>query len=98
MRTTPEECRAIGAWIAATAQRLRRARSASSSPSAASPPSTSPGGAFHDPEADAALFDALEAGIDARPPTAASIRLPLHINDPEFADALVAAYREIAEG
>ena len=26
------------------------------------------------------------------------IRLPLHINDPEFADALVAAYRAIAEG
>jgi len=25
------------------------------------------------------------------------VRLPLHINDPQFADALVAHFREIAE-
>ena len=52
------------------------------------------GGPFHDPDADAALFDALESDLrqtDGR----RLIRLPLHINDPAFADALVAAYREI---
>ena len=45
-----------------------------------------PGQPFHDPEADAALFDAHRD--DARPDRTApaSSRLPLHINDPDFAD------------
>ena len=53
------------------------------------------GGAFFDPQADAALFAALEATVK---PTAARriVRLPLHINDPQFAEAAVAAYRDIA--
>jgi uncharacterized protein (UPF0261 family) len=47
------------------------------------------------PEADAALFAALEATV--RPsPDRRILRLPLHINDPAFAAALVAAFREIA--
>ena len=54
------------------------------------------GGAFLDPEADAALFDAIEATLLPDQPTAASMRLPLHINDPEFAEAAVAAFHEIA--
>ncbi len=47
-----------------------------------------PGQPFHDPEADAALFETLEAELQ---PTAARrlIRLPEAINDPGFADALV---------
>ncbi len=54
-----------------------------------------PGQPFHDPAADAALFSALEAGIR---PTANRrvVRLPLHINDDAFADALAAHFREIA--
>ena len=52
------------------------------------------GGAFYDPEADAALFDAIEHGpLDE---TAALIRLPFHINDAEFAAAAVAAFKDIA--
>jgi uncharacterized protein (UPF0261 family) len=94
MRTTPAECRDIGAWIAAKLNACRgpvrflipeRGVSALDAP----------GGAFHDPEADAALFDALDTGIEATRDRKV-VRLPLHINDPEFADALVAAYREIA--
>jgi len=41
------------------------------------------------------LFDALETGLE-RTTDRRIQRLPLHINDPEFADALVAAYRDIA--
>lgn len=51
-----------------------------------------PGQAFHDPDADAALFEAIERGVDdpdrVRP-------VPHHVNDPEFADAVVAALREV---
>ena len=94
MRTTAGECREIGAWIAAKLNAcpgpvrfLIPERGVSAL--------DVEGGAFHDPQADAALFDALEAGIEATPDRRVA-RLPLHINDPEFADALVAAYREIA--
>ena len=96
MRTTPEECREIGAWIAARLNacdgpvRFLIPEHGVSALDVA-------GGAFHDPEADAALFDTLEANLhqtaDRR-----LVRLPLHINDPAFADALVAAYRGITEG
>ena len=37
---------------------------------------------FHDPEADAALFDAIEDDAASRPTGAGCVRLPLHINDP----------------
>jgi len=53
------------------------------------------GGAFRDPVADAALFEAL--ATSARwSGNRRLIRLPFHINDPAFADAAVAAFREIA--
>jgi len=53
------------------------------------------GGAFFDPEADAVLFDAIERTIK---PTRnrTMTRLPLHINDPEFAGAATAAFLDIA--
>ena len=53
-----------------------------------------PGAAFHDPAADAALFDAIERTLKPAP-ARQLVRLPYHINDPEFADALVAQFREI---
>ncbi|MDW8371020.1 MAG: Tm-1-like ATP-binding domain-containing protein, partial [Geminicoccaceae bacterium] len=51
-----------------------------------------PGQPFFDPEADRALFAALEALVR---PTASRrlIRLPVHINDPAFAEAVVRAFR-----
>jgi uncharacterized protein (UPF0261 family) len=95
MRTTPEECRAIGAWIAA---RLNACQGPVRFliPERGVSALDTPGGAFHDPAADAALFDALDAGLH-HTPGRRLVRLPLHINDPRFADALVAAWREIAE-
>jgi uncharacterized protein (UPF0261 family) len=54
-----------------------------------------PGQAFHDPEADAALFEALEATV-RQSGRRRLLRLPHGINDPAFADALVAEFRAIA--
>jgi uncharacterized protein (UPF0261 family) len=54
-----------------------------------------PGQPFHDPDADRALFAAIEerfhAGADKK-----LVRLPLHINDEAFVDALVAAWHDAA--
>ena len=96
MRTTPEECRAIAGFIAA---RLNAAPGPIRLliPERGVSALDAPGGAFRDPQASAALFDTLQSAIRATPDRQV-IRLPLHINDPEFADALVAAYRAIAEG
>jgi uncharacterized protein (UPF0261 family) len=54
-----------------------------------------PGQPFHDPDADAALFEALEASVQ-QTPRRRLIRLPYHINDPAFAHALVDHFREMA--
>ena len=47
------------------------------------------------PTADAALFDALENTVQ-QTAQRRLVRLPFHINDPEFADALVEHFLEIA--
>ncbi len=52
------------------------------------------GGDFWDPEADAALFKALEETV-IQTETRRIVRLPLHINDPDFAQAAVTAFREL---
>ena len=53
-----------------------------------------PGQPFHDAQADRALFEAIERNFRAGTNRTCK-RLPLHINDEAFADALVAAWREI---
>jgi uncharacterized protein (UPF0261 family) len=95
MRTTPAECDEIGRWIGAKLNQCEgpvRLLIPEKGVSALD----IEGGAFFDPEADAALFAALEATVKTTSDRRI-IRLPHHINDPEFADALVAAYREIAK-
>ena len=57
-------------------------------PPAGSRCSTCPVPPFHDPEADAALLAALDG-------TAVVRKVPAALNDPEFADAVVAAWREV---
>jgi uncharacterized protein (UPF0261 family) len=96
MRTTPEECREIGRWIG---RKLSRARGPVRFliPEHGVSMLDAPGQPFHDPEADAALF----AGIEETFEQSARLRLerlPHHINDPAFADALVEAYESIAHG
>jgi uncharacterized protein (UPF0261 family) len=93
MRTNVEENREIGAWIAAKLNacpgpvRFLIPEHGVSALDA-------PGQPFHDPEADAALFDAIENAIE-KTSARRLLRLPLHINDPQFAAALVENFREI---
>ena len=94
MRTTAEECRRIGEWIG---RKLARCEGPISFliPEKGVSALDVEGGAFFDPEADAALFDAIERtgdwGGNRR-----LVRLPHHINDPAFAEAAAAAFREIS--
>jgi uncharacterized protein (UPF0261 family) len=53
-----------------------------------------PGQPFHDPEADAALFEALEAQLQ-QTPMRRLIRVPHHINDPAFVAAALAAFKDV---
>jgi len=94
MRTTVEENRAIGEFLA-------RKLNAMQGPVRFLIPEGGvsmidrPGQPFHDPEADRALFDAIERGFRAGADRQLK-RLPHNINDEAFADALVAAWRDVA--
>ena len=94
MRTTASECRAIGTWIA---QRLNACEGPVRFliPEKGVSALDAPGQAFHDPEADDALFVALEKTLK-QTASRRLTRLPFHINDPEFSAALVRHFREIA--
>ncbi len=85
MRTTAEENAELGRRIAST---LARAKSASAVllPLGGVSALDVPGGPFHDPGADAALFDAIRSGL-ADAPQVRLIERPEPINDPGFADA-----------
>ena len=52
-----------------------------------------PGQPFHDPEADAALFDDDRSATWCRPATARSSRVAANINDEAFVEAVLAALR-----
>jgi len=90
MRTTPEECARIGADIG-------RKLAAAQGPRALILPERGvsaidrEGAPFDHPEARAALFSAIEAHRGEVPCTT----LPLHINDPEFAEAAARALLEL---
>jgi uncharacterized protein (UPF0261 family) len=90
MRTTPEECDSLGRLVAEKVNASRGPvtvlipRRGISVISAA-------GGPFHDPEADAALFGALEGGLRPGIPCRS---LDCEINDPAFARACVEALLE----
>ena len=94
MRTTPEENRMMGEWIG---ERLNRCDGPVRFliPEKGVSALDAPGKPFHDPEADAALFEALQRTI-RQTERRQVIRLPHHINDPEFSAALVENFRAIA--
>ena len=87
MRTTGDECRAIGEWIGG---KLNAAIGPLRGVSALD----IEGGVFRDAEADAELFDAIERTVQWRGERQL-IRLDCHINDPSFAEAAVRAFHEI---
>ncbi|MGL4573243.1 MAG: Tm-1-like ATP-binding domain-containing protein [Burkholderiaceae bacterium] len=93
MRTTPDECRVIGEFIARKLNAMVgpvRFLISEGGVSAID----KPGQPFHDPEADRVLFSTIEqnfrSGTNRR-----LLRLPHHINDEAFAVALVTAWREL---
>jgi len=94
MRTTADENAAIGQWIG---ERLNRCDGQVRFliPEGGVSALDAPGMAFHDPEADAALFAALTATV-RQTERRRLIRLPHHINDPAFAAALAAEFRGLA--
>jgi len=94
MRTTPDENRAIGEFIASKLNAMR-GPVRFLIPEAGVSAIDKPGQPFHDPEADRALFAAIEERFRPAPDRQLR-RLPLHINDEAFADALVAAWHEVS--
>ncbi|AZO77097.1 MULTISPECIES: ABC transporter permease [unclassified Bosea (in: a-proteobacteria)] len=96
MRTTAEENTQMGRWIG---ERLNQMEGPVRFliPELGVSALDAPGQAFHDPAADAALFQALEQTVRTGP-NRQLIRLPLHINDPAFAAALVQQFRTLHAG
>jgi uncharacterized protein (UPF0261 family) len=94
MRTTPEENRQFARWIA---QKLNRSRSPLTIliPEKGVSALDAPGQPFHDPQADAALFETVESELDQTDQRKV-LRLPVHINDPEFAAGVLEEYLRIA--
>jgi uncharacterized protein (UPF0261 family) len=95
MRTTAAECAEIGRWIA---EKLNRCEGPVRFliPEKGVSALDIEGGAFFDPQADAALFDAISDTIVATAKRRVQ-HLPYHINDPEFAEAAVAAFHDISK-
>ena len=93
MRTTREECVQIGHFLAhkinACDGPVRFLL-----PTGGVSALDAPGMPFWDLDADAGLFDTLSEEI--RDPGRV-VRVPHHVNDPEFADAVLAAWREVQE-
>jgi uncharacterized protein (UPF0261 family) len=86
MRTTPEECAELG-------RRIAGKLAAATGPTSLFVPLggvsmiDAEGQPFHDPEADAALFDALREGLEGS--SVELIELEHNVNDEQFADAMV---------
>jgi uncharacterized protein (UPF0261 family) len=95
MRTTPAENARLGGWIA---ERLRAATGPTTLllPLGGVSALDAPGKPFRDPEADAALFESLRAGL-AGAGHVRVIERPEHINDAAFAEAAAAALGEILQ-
>jgi uncharacterized protein (UPF0261 family)/ABC-type multidrug transport system ATPase subunit len=93
MRTTPEENERIGRWIG---EKLNRMDGPVRFflPEGGVSALDAPGQPFWDPEADAALFTALERSV-RQTGNRQLIRIKRHINDPEFASAIVNALRPL---
>jgi uncharacterized protein (UPF0261 family) len=95
MRTTPEENERIGTFIVARLNRMTgpvRFLLPLKGVSAID----AEGQAFHDPDADAALFDSIRRGW-RQAADHQLVECDLHINDPAFAAAAIAASDEMAK-
>ncbi|WP_065755649.1 ABC transporter permease [Bradyrhizobium paxllaeri] len=93
MRTTPEENDRIGRWIGDKLNRMDGSVRFFL-PEGGVSALDAPGQPFWDPEADAALFTALERSV-RQTGNRQLIRIKRHINEPEFASAIVNALRPL---
>ena len=93
MRTNVEENLAIARWIS---DKLNRTESPVTVvvPESGVSMLDAPGQPFYDPQADQALFEELDRTLQCDE-TRRLVRLPLHINDPAFSDALVSEYNRL---
>ena len=95
MRTTADEMTRIGRFIAEKLNRMQGPMRFLI-PEGGLSGIDAPGKPFRDPAADQALFDALQTNF--RPGTNRKlVRLPHHVNDAAFAEALIANFNEIAQ-
>jgi uncharacterized protein (UPF0261 family) len=91
MRTQSTECKAIGEQIAQVLWNAR-VETIVLIPERGVSALDAPGQPFYDPEADSALFSAIRDGLRGATHTRVE-SLPMHLNDPAFADAAVARLR-----
>ncbi|GAY08125.1 Tm-1-like ATP-binding domain-containing protein [Pseudonocardia sp. N23] len=91
MRTTVEENRAFGSFIAGKLDALT-APAVFLIPEGGVSALDAAGQPFHDPAADAALFETIESSVRR---DGVVRRVPHHVNDPGFADAVTAAWQEV---
>jgi uncharacterized protein (UPF0261 family) len=95
VRTTPEENVIVGQWIG---EKLNQCAGPVQFliPEEGVSALDAPGQPFFDPEADKALFRAIETTV-RKSERRMVRRLPLHINEPEFGNALVQSFLEVIE-
>ncbi len=95
MRTTPDENIVVGKWIG---EKLNRCEGPVRFliPEEGLSALDAPGQPFFDPEADEALFNAIEATV-RKSGSRIVRRLPFHINDPGFGFALVRSFLEVID-
>jgi uncharacterized protein (UPF0261 family) len=94
MRTTRDENRAAGEWIGGRLNQME-GPVRFLLPEGGVSGLDRPGAPFHDPEADEALFEAIEKTVR---PTGRRLveRVRANINEPAFADAVVEAFGSIS--
>ena len=93
VRTTIEESTKIGKWIGNKLNQMN-GQVRFFLPEGGLSLLDKPGAPYHDPRADAALFEAIESTVKQTEKRRIE-RLPYDINHPAFADALVKAFNEI---
>ncbi len=93
VRITAEEAQQIGQWIGNKLNQMK-GQVRFLIPEGGMSLVETPGAVFHDAQADAALFDALESTVNQNDRRRIK-RLPYDINSPPFVDALVSAFNEL---
>jgi uncharacterized protein (UPF0261 family) len=94
MRTTRDENRTFGEWIGGRLNEMG-GPVRFLLPEGGVSMLDQPGKPFHDPEADSALFEAIEKTVRQTPQRRVE-RVKANINDQPFAEAVVGAFRSIA--